>query len=280
VSIARSGDSPESTGVVDQVLAAEPGYTHLALTCNAQGKLATRYRDEPRMHVQLLDERTNDRSLVMTSSFTNLLLAGTALRHAAAGGADARHADAAAAVAHAVFARHGDALEAVAKQPLSASVYLGSGAALGAAREAALKMLEMSGGAVRVLSETFLGLRHGPMSWLGDDCSVVAFLSGEPSVRGYEYDLLRELTRKGLGHSRVVVGEAIPADVLGEGGVAIELPGFYALEEAQQLMVHVVIGQLLAFFRCLALGQRPDAPSQGVLTRVVESFVIHAEGSA
>lgn len=280
VSIARSGDSPESTGVVDQVLAAEPGYTHLALTCNAQGKLATRYRDEPRMHVQLLDERTNDRSLVMTSSFTNLLLAGTALRHAAAGGADARHADAAAAVAHAVFARHGDALEAVAQQPLSASVYLGSGAALGAAREAALKMLEMSGGAVRVLSETFLGLRHGPMSWLGDDCSVVAFLSGEPSVRGYEYDLLRELTRKGLGRTRVVVGEAIPVDVLGEGGVAIELPGFYALEEAQQLMVHVVVGQLLAFFRCLALGQRPDAPSQGVLTRVVESFVIHAEGSA
>lgn len=280
VSIARSGDSPESTGVVDQVLAAEPGYTHLAITCNAQGKLATRYRDEPRMHVQLLDERTNDRSLVMTSSFTNLLLAGTALRHAAAGGADARHADAAAAVAHAVFARHGDALEAVAQQPLSASVYLGSGAALGAAREAALKMLEMSGGAVRVLSETFLGLRHGPMSWLGDDCSVVAFLSGEPSVRGYEYDLLRELTRKGLGLTRVVVGEAIPADVLGEGGVAIELPGFYALEEAQQLMVHVVVGQLLAFFRCLALGQRPDAPSQGVLTRVVESFVIHAEGSA
>jgi tagatose-6-phosphate ketose/aldose isomerase len=183
-------------------------------------------------------------------------------------------------VAHAVFARHGDALEAVAQQPLSASVYLGSGAALGAAREAALKMLEMSGGAVRVLSETFLGLRHGPMSWLGDDCSVVAFLSGEPSVRGYEYDLLRELTRKGLGRTRVVVGEAIPADVLGEGGVAIELPGFYALEEAQQLMVHVVVGQLLAFFRCLALGQRPDAPSQGVLTRVVESFVIHAEGSA
>lgn len=280
VSIARSGDSPESTGVVDQVLAAEPGYTHLAISCNAQGKLATRYRDEPRMHVQLLDERTNDRSLVMTSSFTNLLLAGTGLHHAIAGGADPRLADAAAAAANAVFARHGDALEAVAQQPLCASVYLGSGAALGAAREAALKMLEMSGGAVRVLPETFLGLRHGPMSWLGEDCSVVAFLSGEPSVRGYEYDLLRELTRKGLGRTRVVVGEAIPADVLGEHGVAVELPGFYALEEAQQLMVHVVVGQLLAFFRCLALGQRPDAPSQGVLTRVVESFVIHAEGSA
>ncbi|NUO74233.1 MAG: tagatose-6-phosphate ketose isomerase, partial [Frateuria sp.] len=76
VSIARSGDSPESTGVVDQVLAAKPGYAHLAITCNAQGQLATRYRDEPRMQVLLLEEATNDRSLVMTSSFTNLLLAG------------------------------------------------------------------------------------------------------------------------------------------------------------------------------------------------------------
>jgi tagatose-6-phosphate ketose/aldose isomerase len=41
-------------------------------------------------------------------------------------------------------------------------------------------------------------------------------------------------------------------------------------------MVHVVVGQLLALFRCLALGQQPDAPSQGVLTRVVEAFAIHA----
>jgi tagatose-6-phosphate ketose/aldose isomerase len=166
----------------------------------------------------------------------------------------------------------------VARAPSAAAVYLGSGAALGAARESALKMLEMSGGAMRVLPETFLGLRHGPMSWLDDDCLTVAYLSGEPSVRGYEYDLLRELNRKALGGARVVVGESIPGDVLGPGGVAVELPGLYALEEAQQQMIHVVVGQLLAFFRCLALEQRPDAPSQGVLTRVVESFAIHAAG--
>lgn len=280
VSIARSGDSPESTGVVDQVLAAEPGYAHLAVTCNAQGKLATRYRDEPRMHVLQLDERTNDRSLVMTSSFTNLLLGCSGLRHGASSEGDARLADAAAGVAEQVFANHGDALANAATRDTPAAVYLGSGAALGAARESALKMLEMSGGAVRVLSETFLGLRHGPMSWLDEKCLVVAFLSGEPGVRGYEYDLLRELNRKHLGGTRVVVGESIPEDVIGPRGIAIELPGLYALEEAQQQMIHVVVGQLLAFFRCLALEQRPDAPSQGVLTRVVESFAIHAEGGA
>jgi tagatose-6-phosphate ketose/aldose isomerase len=281
VSIARSGDSPESTGVVDQVLAAEPGYGHLAITCNAQGQLATRYRDEPRMHVLLLDEATNDRSLVMTSSFTNLLLAGSGLRHVASGDPDARLADAAAAVANALLERHGEALAAAARRPIDSMCYLGSGAAFGAARESALKMLEMTGGAVRTLPETFLGLRHGPMSWLDGNSLVVAFLAAEPSVRGYEYDLLRELTRKGLGERRIVVGESIPADLLGTDGLGIELPGLYALEEAQQLMIHVMVGQLLAFFRCLALEQKPDAPSQGVLTRVVEAFAIHgtAEGA-
>ena len=279
VSIARSGDSPESTGVVDQVLAAKPGYAHLAITCNAQGQLATRYRDEPRMQVLLLEEATNDRSLVMTSSFTNLLLAGSGLRHAASGDPGPRLADAAAAAGNLLFERHGDALAAAARRGVDGAAYLGSGAAFGAAREAALKMLEMTGGAVRTLPETFLGLRHGPMSWLGEDSLAVAFLAADPSVRGYEYDLLRELTRKGLGAQRIVVGESIPADVVGPWGLAVELPGLYALEEAQQLMIHVMVGQLLAFFRCLALEQKPDAPSQGVLTRVVEAFAIHGGGA-
>jgi len=164
------------------------------------------------------------------------------------------------------------------RRPVDSTCYLGSGAAFGAARESALKMLEMTGGGVRTLPETFLGLRHGPMSWLDENSLVVAFLAAEPSVRGYEYDLLRELTRKGLGERRIVVGESIPADVLGTNGLGIELPGLYALEEAQQLMIHVMVGQLLAFFRCLALEQTPDAPSQGVLTRVVEAFAIHGAG--
>jgi len=41
----------------------------------------------------------------------------------------------------------------------------------------------------------------------------------------------------------------------------------------------VAVGQLLAFFRCLHLGDRPDTPSQGVLTRVVQSFTLHGNGA-
>jgi tagatose-6-phosphate ketose/aldose isomerase len=41
-------------------------------------------------------------------------------------------------------------------------------------------------------------------------------------------------------------------------------------------IIHVIVGQLLAFFRCLKEGLRPDSPSEdGVINRVVRSFKLH-----
>jgi tagatose-6-phosphate ketose/aldose isomerase len=268
VSIARSGDSPESVGAVDAVLANAPGWRHLVITCNAQGRLATRYVNESRVEVIVLDPRTNDRSLVMTSSFTNMLLAGSAL-----GGT--RPADGAAALVERVFDVYADALAAMAAAERDTTVYLGSAGAYGAARESALKMLEMSGGDTVTLAESFLGFRHGPMAWLNRGGVLVAYLSGDAAVRAYEMDLLRELDAKDLGATRIVVGQDIEPGVAGERGLAVDLPGLYALPPAQQLLVHTAVGQLFAFFRCLQLGHRPDTPSEGVLTRVVGEFTLH-----
>jgi tagatose-6-phosphate ketose/aldose isomerase len=277
VSLARSGDSPESAAVVDKLLADAPDYRHLVITCNAHGKLATRYRDEPRVTVLVLDERTNDRSLVMTSSFTNLLLAGTGLIPGK--GDDAAIAvDKLAGNVRQIFAEHADTLAAIARRKFSAVIYLGSGGALGAAHESALKMLEMTGGAVVTMAETYLGLRHGPMSSLDGNTLLVGFLSPDPAIRAYEYDLLRELSRKQLATTRVLVGENIAADLQGPDGLAVDLPDLGVVDDALPLLADVVVGQLLAFFRCLHLGGKPDAPSQGVLTRVVEEFPMHREG--
>ena len=276
ISLARSGDSPESCAVVSRLLAEAPDYRHLIITCNAKGRLATSYRDDPRVNVLVLDERTNDRSLVMTSSFTNLLLAGTGLVRQSQG-AGAANALSRLAGVQRIFDEQADAIAAVAAADFSRVVYLGSGGALGAAHECALKMLEMTDGAVITMAESYLGLRHGPMSSLDEKTLVVGFLSPDPAVRAYETDLLRELSRKRLGMTRVLVGEGIASDLLGPGDLAVELPGLGATDDAVPLMADVVVGQLLAFFRCLALGGRPDAPSQGVLTRVVEHFPMHQE---
>ncbi len=74
VSLARSGDSPESVGALALVRKLDPEIRHLVVTCNRQGKLATTFTDDPKVVVITLDEATNDRSLVMTSSFTNMVL--------------------------------------------------------------------------------------------------------------------------------------------------------------------------------------------------------------
>jgi tagatose-6-phosphate ketose/aldose isomerase len=275
VSLARSGDSPESGGVVSMLLEQAPAWRHLVITCNANGKLATHYRNEPRVTVLVLDERTNDRSLVMTSSFTNLLLGGTALLHGTRAALAANAVSRAGSDAQRIFDTHADAMASLAQRDFTSVVYLGSGAAFGAAREGALKMLEMTGGKVITMAETFLGLRHGPMSFVHPQTLVVALLSPDPAVRQYECDLLRELSRKQLGMAKLVVGDDIPADVLGPNDVAITTSTVSAGADVAAVLTGVVVTQLLAFFRCLQGGGKPDTPSEGVLTRVVEDFAIH-----
>ena len=276
ISLARSGNSPESCGVVDCLLTDAPTWQHLVITCNAEGGLATRYQGDARVSVLVLDERTNDRSLVMTSSFTNLLLAGSGLPSSV--GIETTAARAAVAVESMVGA-YVDRLAELARRDFNSAVYLGSGGALGAAQEGALKMLEMTRGKVVTMAETFLGLRHGPMSSVNEASLVVALLSSDPDLRGYEHDLLRELSRKRLGMATLLVGEHIPADLVGPNDLAVELP-LSGAGGVSALLAQVVVGQWLAFFRCLHLGGTPDAPSQGVLTRVVQPFALHAVGAA
>ena len=230
--------------------------------------------DETRVHALVLDDRTCDRSLVMTSSFTNMAVAGAALgwldRGAAYRARIGQLADVAVQILH-----DSDRLADVASQEFRSAVFLGSGARLGAARESALKMVEMTDGQVHASAETYLGLRHGPMCAVHDDTLVVCFLSSDPITRGYEIDLIRELDRKQLG-MRLLVGEDVPDEILRESDTRLECPGLMSVGDDLAAITDVVVGQLLALFRCLRLGLKPDAPSNdNVINRVVEDFAIH-----
>ena len=69
-------------------------------------------------------------------------------------------------------------------------VVLSSSPLLGWGREAGLKILEMTAGRFPVVTETYLGLRHGPMSFLRPDTLVLCLLSNDPVRRLYEVDLI------------------------------------------------------------------------------------------
>jgi len=185
-------------------------------------------------------------------------------------------AEKASTIAQQVISEYFGTLAQVAKTPFKRVVFLGSGARLGAAREASLKMLEMTAGRVVTLCETYLGLRHGPMSYVHEDSLIVAFLSSNPVLRAYESDLLRELDHKDLGLLKIIVGEDIPQELVRKDDVVVECAGLKELDDDNSPMIDVLVGQLLAFFRCMHEGLRPDSPSEsGVISRVVQSFTLH-----
>jgi D-galactosamine 6-phosphate deaminase/isomerase len=276
VSIARSGDSPESAGVLALMLRTQPQIRHLILTCNEAGSLARTYQHDARALVITLDEETNDQGLVMTSSFTNLVLAARSLGLARRSEQFQSICEQLSGIASALIHEHLGDLAEVAKAPFKRALFLGSGSRFGGGREAALKMLEMTAGRVTTMCETYLGVRHGPMSYVHEDTLVVCFLSSDPTLRAYESDLLRELDQKELGLLKVVVGEGIPDDLLRENDVALECRGLRRVGDENSAVIDVIAGQLLAFFRCREEGLRPDSPSEdGVISRVVQTFALH-----
>jgi len=275
VSFARSGNSPESEAVLD-ALRTEASCRHLVITCNRHGRLAAKGAGDPAVTTVVLDDKTCDRSLVMTSSFTNMVLAGRLLGLTDAPGDYEARALRLAGLAAQVLLRHGDGLAAAARRRFRSAIYLGSGGRYGSAREAALKMLEMTAGRVMTFPETYLGLLHGPMAAVDEEALVVCFLSADGVVRAYEADLVRELMRKGLGAGKVLVGADVPADLVAGDDLVVDVPGLGAVDDDDATILDVLVGQLLAFFRCRAIGLRPDSPStDGVISRVVESFAIH-----
>ena len=275
VSLARSGDSPESAAVVAQLLAADNEVRHLAVTCNRDGRLAREFSAGGRLVPVVLDERTNDRSLVMTSSFTNMVLAAGFLGWLDRPDDYLRGAGLMAGMARALLLDNGDRLAEAAASGFGRALFLGSAARYGAAREAALKMLEMTDGRVPAIAETYLGLRHGPMSAVHGDALVVCFLSCA-AARPYELDLIRELNAKGLGARKVIVGERIPPELLQPDDIAVECPGMAEAGGDGAPVIDALAGQLLAFFRCRQEGLKPDSPSaSGAIRRVVGTFQIH-----
>ena len=277
VSLARSGDSPESSGVVELLLDTEPEFRHIVITCNEQGTLARKWRSHERVQIVTLPVETNDKSLVMTSSFTNLLLAARFLGMLTRPAQYQNLCTALGNMTRQLIGTKMDVLAKIAESGFHRAVFLGSGSRFAAAREASLKMLELTAGRVTTMCETFLGFRHGPMSYVHNGTLIVCQLSCDPNLRAYELDLLRELDRKKLGLLKLIIGENIPRAVIRDGDEVIECRGFSAIGDEDSSTVYVVVAQLLSFFRSLEEGLMPDSPSEaGIINRVVEKFPLHA----
>jgi tagatose-6-phosphate ketose/aldose isomerase len=267
LSLARSGNSPESVAVVDRVHRIRPGIPQLAITCNAQGALAT----SPVVKAVVLDPRANDQSLVMTSSFSNLALAGLCLATTYSMEAVI---DSAVSEAERSLTVINQKMKDLACRVEERVLFLSSAPSFGWALEGSLKVLEMTAGRYPAIAETYLGLRHGPMSFVHPNTVVICLLANDPYTRCYELDLVRELREKNIGY---LVGICDEADAEAAPLFHDVVPPLAAATaDALRTPFEIVGPQLFGYHLSLATGLDPDSPSpSGVINRVVQGVRIY-----
>jgi tagatose-6-phosphate ketose/aldose isomerase len=284
VSIARSGNSPESVAAVEIALEERPELLHLIITCNPEGKLAQlAAQHSDRMLALVLPQRTNDQGLAMTSSFTSMTIASQMLGFLGNPTIYMEQVDRLAQAAEQMLAQ-GPAIAkaAIALDPPRAC-FLGSGTLLGCATEAHLKLQELTDGELICLCDSFLGIRHGPQAAIRQEALVIYMMSSDPYARRYEIDLLREQRAKKLGRRHIVIMDKATTEVkaLADDIIELDPTGSLQIPDALRPPVDVIIGQLLGLFASLSNGLKPDAPSRaGIISRVVKGVVIYPRPTA
>ena len=277
ISFARSGNSPESVGVVAIADQLNSQVYHLVITCNQDGELLKQTPSRSRSLV--LHPDTNDNGLAMTSSFTNMVVAGQALSYLFKTEEYMRYIDIISVAGEKALTSAPDIIEEISSLDFKRAVFLGNGAHFGAAKESHLKLQEMTSGDVMCAYDSFLGLRHGPEAVVHDDTIVVALLSEDGYRRKYEIDLLEELKSKKLGMKRVAVCGRADEHLRSLCDYVIEYgpeSDFASVPDDLFAQVSVIPGQLLGLFKSLNLGYKPDAPSAGgVINRVVEGVKVY-----
>jgi tagatose-6-phosphate ketose/aldose isomerase len=266
VSFGRSGNSPESIAAVELADKRLDEVHHLIITCNPDGALAGRAGDDA--FVLVLPEATHDRGFAMTSSFSAMMLSALAVFS----GIDA-FAGRVEPIARAVedlLASVEPRMAALARRGFQRVVYLGTGPLQALAREAALKLLELTDGALVTMFDSTLGFRHGPKTIVNRDTLVVVFVSNDPLSRAYDRDLIEELRRDDIA------GAVVAVSAQGEIGETILVRGLEQGQDCDLLFPYIVPAQLFAFHASLECGLTPDMPNKaGVVSRVVQGVRIH-----
>jgi tagatose-6-phosphate ketose/aldose isomerase len=270
VSFARSGNSPESVAALELAEQCVSHCHHLIITCNREGALYRLGTGMRNARVLLLPEETDDRGFAMTSSFSGMLLAAALTFQLPL----SQQAGATRAVTLELLGSWLPRLQSLVAERFERIVYLGANELKGLAREASLKMLELTDGKVVCIAETPLGFRHGPKTIVNGRTLVVVLLSNDSYTRQYDRDLLAELRADGIA-GRVV---ALMARHTGSTGHPddVLVPGLASTSDLGLCLPYALFAQTLAFMHSLAHGIRPDTPNAaGAVSRVVRGVSIY-----
>jgi tagatose-6-phosphate ketose/aldose isomerase len=271
----RSGDSPEGVAALARAREQHPEVRHIVVSSNAGGRMIRDHLDNGQGLAIALSDAVNDRGLAMTSSFSNMVVLGQCLAHIQNLDVYENVLSRLAQAGRDFLPRAADSAAALASEKYKKACFVASGPLRAVAKESALKLLELTAGKTLTMSESALGLRHGPMAALDHETLLISFLSSDKRVKAYEQDLLREVGNKHLAGCRVVVGgeELIPDSY---GDHYLPLASMAGLADEYRPPADVIFGQLLGLFSSIQWSLMPDCPSpNGAISRVVENVSIY-----
>lgn len=260
VSFGRSGNSTETVGVLDCLDALAPDAPRLNITCNKDSALATRTSAAP-TKVIVLPDATHDAGFAMTSSFSTMLLTALALFDAPC--------DVPARLAALADQLEGLLPEFMGQPAPERAVFVGSGPLAFAAREAALKVMELAAGDIPALWDSTLGFRHGPKSFVNDNTTITVFASAQAPTTHYDRDLAEEL--------RVQFPAAL-TEVIGPGG-DIDLAMPFGAAWAAPLCVAAAQVRAVAWSHARGLNVDDPFAGQATLSRVVSGVKLYSVAS-
>jgi tagatose-6-phosphate ketose/aldose isomerase len=268
VSFGRSGNSPESIQAVTLAESIVKDVRHLVVTCNPDGALNKASLRQAQTLV--LPEETHDVSFAMTSSFSCMMYA-TLNALGKAGAYDGRIGAIAQATRRVI--QEARALQELAAGKHERVVYLGSGPFQHLAREAALKLGELTNGAVATCFDSPLGFRHGPKTFVNARTLVFVYVSNDPLTRKYDHDLIDELRKDGRA-ARIVEVTTRPRNDAARD--TLHVNGMVEAADAELLWPYIAVAQLYAFHQSRALGLSPDNPNkEGTVNRVVQGVRLY-----
>jgi len=255
VVISRSGRTSEAVRAA-QALEKEHNLRTIAITCADDQPLERACT----VTLKLLD--ADEQSMVMTRSFTSMLLALQYLAATVAGNDVFRRAlvDLPPQVEPLLNAVPQHLKRFVDSHRFADFVFLAQGLLFGIASECMLKVTESSCSYAQVFHS--LEFRHGPKSIASPE-TLITFLMSENSYNA-ELELLEEM--KALGATTMVIANHLDEQIRRASDFAVELK--LEAPEFARLAACVVWGQLCGVYYGLKRGLNPDSPRN--LTRVVE----------
>jgi tagatose-6-phosphate ketose/aldose isomerase len=274
ISFARSGNSPESIAVVKLADRLCKKCFHIVITCDGNGQLA-KWQSVSTNLIILLPAEANDKSLAMTGSYSGMLLCGfliARLKEIDMLGPQIK-------ILHQygikILNDYSSRLKEIASLDFKRVVFLGSGPFYGTATESQLKLQELTDGIIICKNDSYLGFRHGPKAVTNEKTLLFYIFSNNPYVQQYEKDLVLSMKKGKRALFTIAILEN-SVDGL-EFGLEIKLSDSgNQLDEELLTVCDIIPAQLLGFYKSLALGLKPDAPSEsGAISRVVGDVTIY-----